>query len=231
MDPVGWIGLWAALFVVTHLGITASSIRPRLVQRLGDLPYLGLYSLISLATFVPLVVEFSFHKHAGATLWYLREVPAARAFAIALMVVAMPIAVAAFFTPSPASIAVQGRPLSHPRGVLKLTRHPLFVAISLFAIAHMLMNGTVGDVLFFGSLLLTCLAGIGHQDRRKLAQLGEPYARLCATTSAFPGVALIRGRQRWSAADFSWPAVGLGALLLVVLLVLHPLLFGGHPLG
>jgi uncharacterized membrane protein len=231
MNPVVWIGLWAALFVVTHLGMTASSIRPRLVARLGDWPYVGLYSLVSLATFIPLVVEFSLHKHAGATLWNLREVPVARLFAIILMVACILIAAASVVAPSPASIAAQGRSVSRPHGILKFTRHPLFVAISLFAIAHMLMNGELVDLVFFGSLLVLCVVGISHQDSRKLRQLGEPYGKFCAATSAFPGLALLSGRQRWRADDFSWPALALGTLLIVVLIALHPLLFGGHPLG
>jgi uncharacterized membrane protein len=231
MNPVQWIVLWAALFVATHLGMTASSIRPRLVALFGDWPYLGFYSLVSLATFVPLVVEFSLHKHAGAMLWDLRDVTAIRVFAIVLMAICIPIAVAAYISPSPASIAKRGKPVSGPHGILKLTRHPLFVAISLFAIAHVLMNGTVGDVVFFGSLLVTCLAGIRHQDRRKLGQLGEPYAKFCAETSAFPGAALITGRQRWRRGDFPWPALALGIGLFALLLAFHPLLFGGHPLG
>ncbi len=231
MDPVGTIGLWAALFLVTHLGMTASSIRPRLVAALGEQLYRGLYMLISVATFVPLVVEFALHKHAGATLWNLRGLMVVRVVAIALMVLSLLIGVASFVTPSPVSIAAPRGEVPVARGILKLTRHPLFVGISLFAIAHMLMNGTLGDLVFFGALLVTCVVGIRHQDSRKLEQLGEPYRKFYAATSAFPGLALLDGRQRWTAADFSWPALALSAVLIVAIVAVHPFLFGGHPLG
>ena len=71
-------------------------------------------------------------------------------------------------------------------GVLKTTRHPTFVAVVLFAIAHLLMNGWVGDVLFFGSLGLLAVLGGLHQDRRKLRELGAPYQQLLDSTSFFP---------------------------------------------
>ena len=68
MDAVALIGFWAALFLMTHLGISSAAIRPRLVGAIGEQPYRGIYSLVSFATFVPLVVVFARHKHAGAML-------------------------------------------------------------------------------------------------------------------------------------------------------------------
>ena len=53
MDATGWIAFWAAAFVITHLGTTAASVRPKLVNALGSGPYLGLYSLISFGNRAP----------------------------------------------------------------------------------------------------------------------------------------------------------------------------------
>src|SRR5437016_3104451 len=118
MDPVGWIAFWAVLFLVTHVGVTTQSVRPRLVTILGDQPYLGVYSLISFATFIPLVVEFARNKHAGTSLWFLRDVPAMRGLAIILMLLSLFFTVASFITPSPASIGAQMQNLGvqEPRG-------------------------------------------------------------------------------------------------------------------
>ena len=84
------------------------------------------------------------------------------------------------------------------RGVQKLTRHPGFVAFSLFGFAHMLMNGWVGDVIFFGTFPALGILGGRHQDQRKLRELGENYRRFVEQTSFFPGAALISGRQHWT---------------------------------
>src|SRR5438046_3788830 len=104
MDAVGWIAFWAALFVITHLGMTAQSVRPRLVSALGEQPYLGVFSLISFATFVPLVVVFARNKHAGAMLWNLRDLGVVRFLAILTTMASLLIMVTGFANPSPVAV-------------------------------------------------------------------------------------------------------------------------------
>jgi len=59
--------------------------------------------------------------------------------------------VGSFINPNPGGMAAAGGGGTEPRGILKITRHPSFVAFSLFGIAHILMNGWAGDVIFFGA--------------------------------------------------------------------------------
>ena len=66
--------LWIA-FAATHLGLSSLRLRPRLIAALGELGYQGVYSLVALATFVPLVAVYFDHKHTGPLLWDLGEVP------------------------------------------------------------------------------------------------------------------------------------------------------------
>jgi len=229
MDATGWIAFWAAMFVITHLATTGASIRPRLVNALGAGPYLGVYSLVAFGTFIPLTIEFFRNKHSGPMLWYLRDIAPIRWTAIVLAALAIVMLVASFITPSPASMAPNAP--KEPRGVLKITRHPLFVSIVLFAIAHLLMNGWLGDVLYFGTYIVVSVVGAFHQDQRKLAQLGEPYQRFSEKTSIIPGTALIAGRQRFTMPDIPIAALTVGAMLVIALLFAHPHIFGGHPLG
>ena len=79
-----------------------------------------------------------------------------------------------------------------PRGLLKITRHPSFVAFSLFGIAHMLMNGWAGDVIFFGMFPALGIIGGMHQDQRKIRELGDRYRDFVAKTSFVPFAALLR---------------------------------------
>jgi uncharacterized membrane protein len=46
-----------------------------------------------------------------------------------------------------------------------------------------------------------------------------------------PGAAILSGRQRWSREDMPWAAIGIGALATVLLVGLHPYIFGGQPMG
>jgi uncharacterized membrane protein len=229
MDPAYLIGLWAALFIVTHLAISSAKIRPWLVSRLGEQPYRGVYSLVALATFIPLVMVFGYHRHAGPMLWNLRGITPIRWLSWLLMLVALILLTAGLINPNPGAI---GAPSAKaPSGILKITRHPTFVAIALFGVAHLLMNGWAGDVLFFGTFPVLGIVGGFHQDRRKLRELGDTYRRLMAQTSFLPGTALLQGRQRWSSADTPLTAIGIGAAATILILVFHPRLFGGSPLG
>lgn len=233
MDPVVAIAIWALLFIGLHLLVSSSAVRPRLVAIFGEDRYPGIYSLIALVTFIPLCVVFARHKHSGAMLWNLRDVPAVRYLVWILMLFALIILVASFITPNPGSRAAQGeaRRASAARGALKISRHPSFVAFSTFGIAHVLMNGFVGDVIFFATFPALSIIGGMHQDARKEAELGASYKSLEQSTSFFPGLALFQGRQHWNANDTPWMAIAIGIVLTALIVWLHPMIFGGNPLG
>ncbi len=229
MEPATEISFWAVLFVGGHLAISSRAIRPRLIATVGEQPYRGVYSLVSLGTFIPLTIAFARHKHAGAMLWYARDFAAARVLVWAAMAIALIMIAAGVVRPSPS--AMVGRPESTPRGMQKITRHPSFVGLSLFGLAHLLMNGWVGDLWFFGSFPALGILGGIHQDRRKLVELGESYREFKTATSFFPGLALIDGRQRLVRAEIPWLAIVIGLALTMALIIVHPRWFGGSPLG
>jgi uncharacterized membrane protein len=231
MDPVESIALWAALFIGTHLVISSSPVRSRLVAAVGDQPYRAIYSIVSFGTLVPLIIVFAHHKHSGPLLWYLRSDAAIRGIVFASMLIAFVLLVSGLVTPSPASIGAPAGPVRPPRGLLKVTRHPSLVGFALFGFAHMLVNGWLGDVIFFGTFPVLGIFGGRHQDTRKLNQLGGPYREFMAMTSFFPGAALISGRQKWESNDMPWLALAVGAGLTIVVVLLHPWLFGGHPIS
>ncbi len=229
MTPVESIALWAALFLVSHLVISSASVRPRLLAAVGEQPYRGIYSLVAFGTLGPLIYVFAYHKHAGPMLWMLRQYDPARWLTWLLMLLAFVFFVASLVNPSPASIGAPSQSAAH--GILKITRHPGFVAFSLFGIAHMLMNGWLGDVIFFGMFPALGVIGGIHQDRRKLRDLGENYRKLMAETSFIPFAAMLSGRQSFTLADVPWIGIAGGAAVTVMVLALHPLIFGGNPLG
>jgi uncharacterized membrane protein len=229
MDATVWIALWAVSFLASHLIISSAAVRARLISAVGDQPYRGIYSLVAAATLGPLIYEFARNKHAGPLLWYLRAVAPVRWLAWILMLTALILFVGSFINPNPAGMAPGGS--TEPRGILKITRHPSFVAFSLFGIAHMLMNGWAGDVIFFGMFPALGILGGIHQDQRKIRELGDRYREFVAKTSFVPFAALISGRARWTSDDMPWAAIGAGVALTVAILALHPTIFGGNPLG
>jgi len=229
MDPTIAIAWWSILFVGTHLIISSARVRPAMVGMLGEQGYRGVYSIAAFVTFIPLVIAFAHHKHAGVMLWNLRGVVPIRWLAWLMMLGAIILMVASFVTPNPGAIGAG--PGDGAAGILKITRHPSFVGLSLFGLAHMLMNGWAGDLWFFGSFPALGILGGFHQDRRKLSELGESYRELVAATSFFPGAALWSGRQRWTSEDMPWAAIGIGSAVAIVVIIIHPALFGGSPIG
>ena len=120
-------------------------------------------------------------------LWNLRDFAAARSLTWFLMFAALVLLTAGVINPSPSSmVAPAGGSAKGAHGVLKLTRHPAFVSFSLFGFAHMLMNGWVGDVIFFGAFPALGILGALAQDHRKLHEMGEDYyRRFVATRHSF----------------------------------------------
>lgn len=230
MDAAAWIAIWSFSFLASHLIISSSAVRARLVSAVGEQPYRGIYSMVAFATLGPLIYEFACNKHAGPMLWYLRADAPIRWFAWILMLAALILLVGSFINPNPGGIGAPSNG-SEPRELLKITRHPGLVGFSLFGIAHMLMNGSAGDVIFFGMFPALGILGGMHQDRRKLRELGDSYREFLAKTSFMPFAALISGRVRWSSGDMPWAAICTGVVLTAALIALHPMIFGGNPLG
>ncbi len=229
MHAVAEIALWTGLFVGMHFVLSSAPVRGWLVGLAGVQPFRGIYSLAAIGTFIPMVVAFGHNKHAGPMLWYLRGEPAVRALTWVLMFAALILIVAGLINPNPAAIGAPSR--NRPTGILKLTRHPSFVAFALFGFGHILMNGWTGDVVFFGGFAVLGILGGMHQDQRKLRELGAAYREFLAATSFFPGAALLSRRVQWSRGDMPWAAVGVGIAAAILLVTFHPMIFGGSPLG
>src|SRR5690348_5830422 len=122
MDPVAEIALWTGLFVGTHFLLSSDPVRARLVRLVGAQPFRGIYSIVALGTFIPMVVVFAHNKHSGAMWWSLRGSPAARGLTWLLMFAAVILLAAGVLNPNPAAIGAPAR--SRPGGILKITRHP-----------------------------------------------------------------------------------------------------------
>lgn len=214
------LALWVG-FAGTHMVLSSVSVRRALVARLGEGAFLGIYSLVAFAFFVPLVSTYFASKHAGPLLWSI-PVGTPLRWAIYLgMVVAFILMVAGLVRPSPASV-VPGDPT--PRGAQLLTRHPLFMGLGIFGLLHLIPNGNAADVVFFGGFPLFALLGCWHQDRRKLATGGEAFRGFYQQTPFLPftGQASARGIR-----ELGPIVIGGGLVLTGVLRYFHPAWFGG----
>ena len=96
---------------------------------------------------------------------------------------------------------------------------------SLFGLAHLLVNGALGDVLFFGGFPLFAWIGSRHQDER-LARNKAGYRELVADTSFVPFAAVLSGRQRLIPRELPWGGFAAGVVLALAVRHWHGALFG-----
>lgn len=126
------------VFIGVHAFTTLRGPRAVLIARLGEGPYKGVYSLVSAVGLFLIVWGFGSYRAAGyIPVWdpplWLTPV------SIVLMWFAF-VALAATYS---------------PLGRIKATlRHPMLVAVKTWALAHLLVNGDLGSIILFGSLLL-----------------------------------------------------------------------------
>jgi uncharacterized membrane protein len=141
------------LFLGAHsICIFANGWRSRQIERLGAMPWKGLYALVSIAGFILIVWGFSLARATPVVLW----VPPlwTRHLAAALMLPAFVLLVAAY---------VPGNRLKSKIG------HPMLAATKAWALAHLLANGTLADVVLFGSFLIWAIADFAVSRRRDRA--------------------------------------------------------------
>jgi uncharacterized membrane protein len=130
--------LGLVLFLGVHsTRIVADGWRTRTIARVGELPWKGVYTLLSIAGFVLLVWGYGQARHNPVVLW--QPPRGMNHLAALLMVVSFVLLVATYV----------------PRNAIKsAVHHPMVIAVKLWALAHLLANGTLADVLLFGAFLV-----------------------------------------------------------------------------
>jgi uncharacterized membrane protein len=183
MCVTAWIVvLWIA-FTATHLGLASVRVEPRLRAKLGDAGFLGLYSVVALALFVPLMWVYFGNRHAGPWLWHVQVGPVLRVVMYVLMALGVVLAVGSLVRPSPAAV-VPGT--ARVEGVYRVTRHPFVLGLAILWLLHLIPNGSTADVAMFGGFLVFSLLGARHQDARKLHARVAGFADFHAATAFLP---------------------------------------------
>lgn len=219
----------AAVFLLaTHFGISSTGARGALVARLGERPYLGVYSLVALAAFVWLGRAYG--QAPYVPLW----LPAGwQAWVPLLLVpVALAFVVAGLSTPSPTAVGQERVLLGEEpaRGILRVTRNPFLWGVALWAVAHMVPNGDVASLVLFGTLAILALWGSALIDAKVARRMGADWDRFAAKTSNLPFAAILAGRQRLALGEIGWPRIAGALVAYAALLHLHRWLFGVSPL-
>ncbi len=160
--------------------------RTGLIEQLGLGMYKIAYSLVSLVGLVLIVWGFSRYRAEGLIPVWTPPVWT-RHLAITLMWFAF--VALACMNPAPSRI----------RGWL---RHPMLVAIKIWALAHLLANGDAGGMLLFASFLAFAIF-----DRIAVKRRGNLGAPLVASFTRADAIALIVGTTAYVAMIFLHPSL------------------------
>ncbi|UWQ92597.1 NnrU family protein [Rhodobacteraceae bacterium M382] len=217
----GWGEFGAAMvvFLLSHAIPVRPPVRPWLVARMGLVPYLVCYSILSIGVLIWLVLAARYAPYIQV----LPDWEGWRWAPVLIMPLVCWLAVAGLGTSNPLSFGGMKRgefDRENP-GVLGFTRHPLPMALALWSGAHLLAKGDLAHVILFGVFAGFAVMAMKMLDLRKQRLMGVgAWQDLACNTSLFNPAAL---RPRlWQ--------VAAAIAIFVVLFHLHLPIIGFSPL-
>ena len=142
-------------FIGVHVFVSLRHSRSALISRIGERPYRGVFSLVSLVGLGLIIYGFARYRADGLIpVWsppsFLRPITELLMWPAFIFVIA-----------------------AYIPGTIKTTlRHPMLAGVKLWAFAHLLTNGDLGGMILFGSIL-----GWAVYDRialKRRADVGGP---------------------------------------------------------
>src|SRR6516162_8293234 len=137
--------LGLVVFLGAHVFVTLRGPRAAVIKRVGERPYKGLMSLLSLVGLI--LIGYGFGRYR-ATGWIDVWFPPGWTYYVTQLLM------------WPASIFVVA---AYSRGnIWRALKHPMLVGVKTWAVAHLISNGDLGSIVLFGSFL----ARAGDPGRR-----------------------------------------------------------------
>ncbi|MDP6172989.1 MAG: NnrU family protein [Rhodospirillales bacterium] len=224
-----WQLFWASLvFAGSHVLLSGVALRPCLIAKLGEKLFSGFYALIQIAAIVWMVRAFA--AAPEIVLWDAHT--AIKHLTMSFMILAFIMIAAGLMGPNPTLAGRgEGALVDGPRGMIRVTRHPMMWGIGLWALTHLAARGDGASLIFFGAMALLALGGSALIDYRKAEAHPQAWAEFEAQSSHIPFAAIIAGRTWFSAREIGWAPVLAGIVLYLGGLIAHEWLFGSAPIS
>ena len=163
-----------AVFLGIHsISIASPGLRARAVASMGPNLWRGVYSLISALGFALILYGFHLSRQAPIVLYVPPSWTQYLAFLFMLPV--FPLIFAAYL----------------PGRIKTRMKHPMLAAVKFWALAHLLANGMLADVLLFGSFLIWAICDrISFNRRPPQVIRTAPPARFNDLIAVIAGLAL-----------------------------------------
>jgi len=144
--------LGLVIFLGAHSFVSMRDRRAALIAKIGEWPYRGLFSLVSIVGIG--LIAYGFASYRAAGLIVVWNPPAwTRQIVVALMWPASIMFVAAYI----------------PGDIKRVLKHPVLVSVKTWAFAHLCANGDLGGIILFGAVLAWAV-----YDRITLKRRSDP---------------------------------------------------------
>ena len=214
MDPLTSLLAACVTFVGSHFAMS-HPLRPAMVAALGEKGFQAVYSLVSLAAFVWIYLAFK-AVPPSVPLWPGFD-DVSWALASLLTLVAMVLLAGSFVgnpaLPAPGAAKAAAK---EPRGVLRVTRHPMMWAIGLWALAHLIAAPTARTLVVASAMGFLALVGAHLRDRKKEALMGAAWTGWEARTSYWPKLGKL------FSVGWLWWLIGFALWLVFTFAHIHP---------
>ncbi len=163
------------VFLGVHsVRVFAEPLRAQAIARLGEKPWKGVYALLSLAGFALLVYGYGLARQSPVVVW---TPPRGMAHLAALLTLVSFIFLVAAYVPG--------------NGIKARLHHPMVLGVKVWALAHLLANGTLADMVLFGAFLLwsVLLFRASRQRDRAQGTVYPPGRRAATWITLVVGVA------------------------------------------
>jgi uncharacterized membrane protein len=179
---MAWLILGLVVFLGVHsVRIVADGWRAHTIKRVGEGPWKGAYTLLSLLGFALIVWGFGQARLAPVVVW---QPPVGMRHASALLTLIAFVLLAAAYVPGN---AIKAR-----------LRHPMVLGVKVWALAHLLANGRLAGMVLFGAFLVWAVLDFRSARQRDRANPPQP----AQTTAVATGLTVLLGAAAWAAFAF-----------------------------
>ena len=214
-----WFFISVVVFLAGH--IIPGLMRNQIVGWMGRRAYVFCFSVLSLVLLVWVIHEVLVADFIS--LWPFT--PWQAYVALCLMLPACILWAAAILQPCPLSIGRKNGFDPNRPGINAFCRHPLLLGAFLWGLGHVLPNGDLVAVIFFGGSAVFALVGFARMEKIRMKEMSKAeLSEILAGTRRFAPRAVLHDA-------IGLGEIGLGVMIYAGLIIAHRYIIGISPLG
>jgi uncharacterized membrane protein len=216
----------AAIFLGIHLLVSGTVLRDAITARIGEKLYIPLFAMASLAAIVWLCIAYNMACVSPANTVLFVPPPLVKALGVIVVAGAFGLAVPGVLRGNPTSA---GQQTARIDGILRVTRHPFLMGVSLWAAFHLAAKGTLAATIFFATFLVLAVFGTHAIDRKVERKRQAQWSVIAAQTSVIPFAAIAEKRNRFQAPEILDWRMTVAVAVFGAFLYFHNALFSVTP--